>query len=277
MESAIKAKRATGARVGDNIATAIIIKGVVPRFPFGASHCAGAIWLTYASGYYFRGITNTYVEPAACRSVPSLTGGDTLYPGDVILKKANMFPSNNALAVPHRVEYLEEGMHPFSRLPYPSPLNAGFTNTVFQIAATTNWSGSNFPLAARMITYGVYYQGRDHAILRINEDYEVLTKKIVSVPRRLDYRPGIPGLTSFAEARFAGDRGLKFSHTGTKWRTDEEVKASPEFRRAGRLVSKAKPGLVKIIIMAVFLSLLLVPLFFLIKRRQRPRGGSEGH
>jgi hypothetical protein len=268
MESYLKSRKERGEKVAENVATGNILRGVFPRFPFARADCAGPIWLAYASGWYFRTLTNNLVTPAACLGVPSASGTD-LYPGDEVIKKAKIVRSENALGTPQRVDYLEDGIHPLAKKPWPSPLDKGFTNTVFEIVATTNWNGLVIPLLSRMTTWYASYEGETAGALHVNHEYEVLTKRIEFAERRSDYRPMIPGLTSFADTRFSTNSRLRFSYEGTKWLTAEEAKNSPEYKRAAKLRGLAVSHSRNRIVIAIFLCLLLLPLVFVLKRKRR--------
>ncbi len=256
----------------DNIATANVMKGLVPHYPSPPTLCAGAVWLTYASGCYFRNVTNGWVEPAVSVGVPSPRGYD-VYPEDFVLKMAVVTKGYNALGVPERVDYLEEGFRPVDKKPYPSPFDAGFTNTIFEIADTTNWNGMAFPLAARMRTYGVETSSNGVGCLRLWHDYEVRTESITLVTPRTDYRPAIPGVTAIYDDRFTRKLGNGFGYTGTNWLTEREALNSQEYKRAAMAAGKWPVKIPPFFTLAFLCLLLLPPFFYLTRRWQRPGAG----
>lgn len=273
LESAVRTKRQRGEKVGDNIATANVLKGNVPRFPFGAAHCANAVWLTFASGCYFDGIKGAHAEAPACVGVLSPDGRDTLYPGDSVSKRVIIHKRPDSLGVPRHAAYMEE-LNPYTKKTF-SPTN-GYCSIEFELLATTNVNGRTLPLASRMKTFRLDYS--DFTQTRLIHDYEVRASDFAFVVPRADYRPRIPGMTAFADARFTSQQVPKFSYTRSSWMSDKEAASSLEFREAARNAGKYPPpkASVKYLMISVFVFSLLLPSFVALVRWRRRLSAASG-
>jgi len=268
LQNAVATKKAQGLKTGDNVATANVIRGQIPHFPFGAAHCSGPIWLTYASGCYFETLSGDYAEPAVSVSVPSASGMQTLFPGDSVLQRVYLSWENGALKVPTSVVYFVS-TNPASGRAYPAPLEHGFTNCAFRVTATTNWHDLTVPLKAEIKVFGIYAVNGEPAGSRLMHTYAVMTERIEWIKARSDYRPVIPGLTAFADARFVGGGKPRFSYINARWLNDKEALAAMKFSTAtGDIVTVNTSNVRKIIVFVLVVSTLIVlAAFFRIRKK----------
>jgi hypothetical protein len=259
MAATVKAKNERGEPVGDNVATGIVSASPVPRFPFSGAESAGATWLAYASGCYFRLLTNDVVEPPVSFGVTSSYGRYPM-PGDHVSKRALIGQRGNGLGTPARVDYLEGAENPFTKQPYPPPFDLGFTNTAFQIVSVTNVFGTEFPSLSRLVTYALFPGSlTDGPRLEMRQQYEVTTASIQKATPLKQYQPDIPGVTSISDVRFTDEKGLKLNYDTNKWLTLAQARQTLAFKRAASQLGMpvARPG--KALVIGIFVLFLLLP------------------
>jgi hypothetical protein len=144
LAGSIAAAKAAGKRVGANTATGWIYKDQHVVLDIIGSQM-GPIWLMFASGEYFKSLTNNLVEPAVVLGlyVPSISVTRQIRP------RASWRLQENPPYFPVEVSYFDDGMvylpppqKPIKRLP---PYENGFTNAIFKVNNFTNVGGASNP------------------------------------------------------------------------------------------------------------------------------------
>ena len=233
----------------ENVAVGIVAPHEVPHFPFQPQ--SAVIWLAYASGCYFASASSPRLEPAASLGVGPRGVDQTSF----LRQKAYWTCSRQPPYLPSSVVYLDDGIidpkgSGGQPLRWPEPLDAGFTNTVYQVLEYTNLGPLELPVRAGMKTFSARFHvtgGRTTSELALFYEYEVqATNFITHLVQTGAFRPRIPGVTLIDDERFTTsdpNRGLSYRQRENRWLDDSEVRALPEYRvaaaRASAVVSAA--------------------------------------
>jgi HEAT repeat protein len=158
------------------------------------------IWLMFASGDYFRTVTNGLVEPALTLG---LFENADYYPRPFLIpakwELQGTFPF-----LPLRVTYMDDGetktAPPFQNAKRDPPFDAGFTNVVFWVSATRKFGDVTVPVRGEVDTYNLTWsEGKQE--LRPYTHYQVVaTNWSIGIPPTV-FRPKLPGLTTISDAR----------------------------------------------------------------------------
>jgi hypothetical protein len=160
----------------------------------------GPIWLTYASGCYFRSRTNDQVEPAMLFDGSGITYGPPKHPK----LSARWALTDSSPSFPVRVAYFSSGeiQSPNGRVARPRPYNAGFTNAIYQVEAFTNMGGLMIPCRSSLKVFKMRADATANTDLALFVEYRVDLTNIVRSIDITSFQPEIPGVTLLEDARF---------------------------------------------------------------------------
>jgi hypothetical protein len=231
--SVVEKARQEGRKTGTNVAAANVRASPVPLFSM--SHQMGAIWLTYASAFYFDRITNPVAESPLTLGARQ---GATRFPDDYSLQPVGFerFDSPLTLNVPRSITYFDQWIdsQETARSIRVSAITNLPINAEFKVLAVTNWQGVRVALNSQLIGYARLGIGIPGEVL-IHE-YHVQTTNVTVIPRGpFDPRPAIVGVTLFTDERFNTGNGLHFNYLAERWLDREEVTKLPEYKRAKAL------------------------------------------
>jgi hypothetical protein len=183
------------------------------------AHHMGPVWLMFASGDYFRGVTNGLVEPPV--TIGLFENLDYYprpfkIPAQWSLQRAFPF-------LPLRVTCQDDGETktepPFQNLKRSPPFDAGFTNIVFRVTGTRKFDGVDVPCTADVDTYRPDPDGKPR-LLHYNRYHLELTKWSKGIPPTT-FRPKLPGLTTISDTR-ASAAGRSRSVPVHEWPAEEQ-------------------------------------------------------
>ena len=251
----------------------------MPHFPFAPQ--ASAIWLAYASGRYFDAATSSRLQPAATLLV---LYGRNVQPNSFALQQTRWSRQEHRPGVPASAVYLDDGIAGLrggKPVKWPAPLDAGFTNAVYQSLESTNLAGLTLPLRATLDTFTPQLGGPIPRVVQ-RFRYELLaTNLTASLVRTGSFLPQLPGKTYMNDMRFSApgyDLHVNYYVDEGKWLTDPEVKRLPEYAvavghasQSSTAFNRSASGGVRQIFWVAFALLAIVPavLFF----RERRKGG----
>jgi RNA polymerase sigma factor (sigma-70 family) len=262
----------------ENVAVGIIGPQEVPHFPF--AHQAGAIWLAYASGRYFDAATSPRLQPAATLLV---LFGRNVQPNSFALQQAFWSRRQERPGVVASAVYLDDGIAGLrGGVParWPAPLDAGFTNAVYQALEYTNVGALSLPTRATLNTFAPQLgDPRPRVVPKFT--YEIMaTNLTTSLLYTGGFRPQFPGKTFVNDMRFStpdNDLHVNYYVSDERWLTDGEVKKLPEYAvaaaHAGQMrTASSRPGArgSRQVVWVVFGVLAALPVVFFFKQK---RGG----
>ncbi len=270
-------RRGTGS--AENVAVGIIGPQEVPHFPFAPQ--AGAIWLAYASGRYFDGAKSSRLQPAATLLV---LYGRNVQPNSFALQEAHWSPMEGGPGVPASAVYLDDGIAGIRNglaVKWPSPLDAGFTNAIYQALEYTNVGSLSLPTRATLNTFAPELGSPGPRVVP-KFTYEIVaTNLTTSLLHTGSFKPELPGKTFVNDMRFStpgNDLHVNYYVSDERWLSDGEVKRLPEFVVATAHASQMRtasnrPGgrVSRPVVWVVFGLLAALPVVFFY--RQRRRGG----
>lgn len=265
-KSVVERARQEGRKTGTNVAAANVRASPVPLFSM--SHQMGAIWLTYASAFYFDRITNLVAES------PHTIGarqGAIRFPDDYSLQPVvfERFDTPLTLNVPRSITYFDQWIDPrgTARSIRLSAITNLSVNAEFKVLAVTNRQGVRVALSSQLIGYARLGIGEVHV-----HEYHVQSTNVTVLPHGpLDPKPAIVGVTLFTDERFNTGNGLHFNYLAERWLDREEVAKLPEYKRAKALADsrsrfKAQGKWFKYFLIA-FTLLVGMPLFVFLWRQ----------
>ena len=226
------AKTAGKQLAGKNTATGWIYKDQhVVRDVIGSQ--MGPIWLMFASGEYFKSLTNNLVEPAVVLGlyIPSLSVTRQIRP------RALWHLQEDPPNFPVEVSYFDDGTiylppprKPIKRLP---PYENGFTNAIFKVINFTNVGGLQIPNVGVLETFhprdGLTGTGELYCASR----YEISVKSVkLGLPPTV-FRPEFPGVTAISDVRFY-DRAAAVTYLqsgDSAWLPEQVITNKEAFKR----------------------------------------------
>jgi RNA polymerase sigma factor (sigma-70 family) len=271
-------RRGTGN--AENVAVGIIGPQEVPHFPF--AHQAGAIWLAYASGRYFDAVTGPRLQPAATLFV---LFGRNVQPNSFALQQAFWSRRQERPGALASAVYLDDGIAGLrggAAVKWPAPLDAGFTNAVYQALEYTNVGALSLPTRATLTTFAPQLGDPGPRVVPKFAYEIVATNLTTSLLHTGGFRPQLPGKTFVNDMRFStphNDLHVNYYANDERWLTDAEVKQLPEYAvataQAGQMrTASSRPGakLPRLVVWLVLgvLAAFPIALFFKQKRGGRP-------
>jgi len=188
MEDRVKKAIAENKKTSSNMAVAIIRNDIVPCFPFMEE--MGVIWLTYASGYYFKtsGLSGFITQPCIV-GIYGGSGGKDLYPRKYTCSGL----MNGYVTFPTNVVYFYEVTNCSNKELLTSLRQfQGQTNALFFVTKYSLLDHQWLPEASTLISHGT---GREYAF------WLIATNIVLMPPAEMDL-PGLPGLTLSTDYRF---------------------------------------------------------------------------
>ena len=270
-------QRGTG--YAENVAVGIVGPQEVPHFPFAPQ--AGAIWLAYASGRYFDAATSAQLQPAATLFV---LYGRNVQPNSFALQQTLWSRQERRPGVPASAVYFDDGIAGLRggvAVKWPPPLDAGFTNAVYNTLEFTNVGGLALPTRATLDTFAPQLGAPGPRVVRRCSYEIVATNLTTQFLHAGSFKPELPGKTYMNDMRFSTpgyDLHVNYYVSDGQWLTDAEVKRLPEFAVAVGHASQSgtthsRPGArgVRQVVWVVLALLAVLPvvLYF----RERRRGG----
>ena len=192
-----------------NTATAAIHNGDIYRSIFAPE--AAVIWLTYASGHYFR-------AKAPTNSIDLVHVYDVRGPIDTTHPQRSLGYWNLSPTPPFfptKVAYYSTyTSHEENGLPQ-------ITNAVFETEDWGHFEDHRIPLRASLKTFQYHDSGDNHSSnISLFSIYELTTTN--TSPAQPLARPSVPGNTVFKDNRFQREHGAVM-YAGTHWFTQDEV------------------------------------------------------
>jgi RNA polymerase sigma factor (sigma-70 family) len=268
-------RRGTGN--AENVAVGIIGPQEVPHFPFAPQ--AGAIWLAYGSGRYFDAATSAQLQPAATLFV---LYGRNVQPNSFALQQTLWSRRERRPGVPESAVYFDDGIAGLRgglAVKWPPPLDAGFTNAVYNTLEFTNVGGLALPTRAMLDTFAPQLGAPGPRVVRRCSYEIVATNLTMQFLHGGGFQPELPGKTYMNDMRFStpgNDLHVNYYASDGQWLTDAEVKRLPEFAVAvGQANSKAfasgRPGnrLSRPVVWAVFAVLAALPVVVFFKQSRK--------
>lgn len=259
-----KAQR-EGRKTGTNVAAATVRASPVPFSQL--THQIGAIWLTYASAFYFDRLTKPVAESPITHREGAIRFFDDYSLQPIVFER---FDTPLTLNVPKSITYFDRWIDPHEtvRSIHRSAITNLPVNADFKVLEVTNCQGLAVALSSRLI---------HHIRLPIPSEvtiheYLVQTTNVTVLPDGpFDPRPAIVGVTLFTDGRFNTGNGLRFNYLAERWLDREAVKKLPEYKRAKVLADstarfKARGKHFKFFLLA-FISLVGVPLLVFLWRQ----------
>ena len=223
-----------------NVASAVVLPGTIPQEVDDPA--ISVLWLAYVSGQFLQTNLSGRVPafyPTGFKNPYSLRATK---PGTWLLSPYRPF-------VPEKVIGYDSGtidtwtnpsygpwVVPPNKLTLPSPYDKGYTNFVYEVLQFTNRDGLLLPSNFRITRYTSLFAGESTVSLRLLSRMEGQLASAALLLERRSTLPEIPGDTVCADYRFAFAaepvlRYFSYSFNG-HWRTDDEVKAMPDFPRS---------------------------------------------
>jgi hypothetical protein len=165
---------------------------------------------------------------------------------------------------------------------WPAPLDAGFTNAVYQALEYTNVGALSLPTRATLTTFAPQLGDPGPRVVPKFAYEIVATNLTTSLLHTGSFRPELPGKTFVNDMRFStpgNDLHVNYYASDERWLTDGEVKQLPEYAvataQAGQMrTASSRPGakLPRLVVWLVLgvLAAFPVALFFKQKRGGRP-------
>jgi hypothetical protein len=269
MKWIIEERQKNGKAVGNNVATGWIVRDTFFRSVF--AHEAGPIWLAYGSKYFFKNLTNNIIEPIiAYNSEPIVSATTKLTKQKIDLNLCQDFPG-----LPTKIIFHDMGIEltePITKR--DPPYDKGFTNVVFDVLATTNYSGMILPTDVKVDVFCPSETG-----LNLTYSYRISKVNIKLPPTDFSFKPTIPGLTHITDGRFAAEAGLISFNVKSNWPSETEVHSLPQFahgksveslieRNAPIQVSNGKIRTVRALFILACLSSIVMLWYFTAKSKQ---------
>jgi hypothetical protein len=242
--TAVERARAKEGQVGENIASATVLKRSVPNL--GSYSPAGEIWLAYASGWYFAKYELGKQGQVRTGEIDLASGYGTAAGSDVEelreKRPARWILAENAGA-PKWVAFFEGGFArshvapdgSFRRVSLPAVYANGFTNSLFVVLEETNSPAGAYATRSRLTSYWVKPDGVSSNDLWAKHVYTIVATNCSTGRTGVVTPPALPGPTLIVEGRFVDDvRQPKssFSYMGTSFPSEERVRSSPGYRNA---------------------------------------------
>ena len=204
---------------GGNVANAFIYDHQRVVYSIFAHHM-GPVWLMFASGDYFRSVTNGLVDPP-------LTFG--LFENNDYYPRPFRIPAQWTLQqafpfLPLRVTYQDDGEvktgPPFQDVKRTPPFDAGFTNIVFRVTGTRKFDDILVPCSAELDTYRPEHRGKPELLHYTS--YRLTLKKWSKGTPPTCFKPKLPGLTVFSDTR-ASAVGRRNAVRADQWPSEEQT------------------------------------------------------
>jgi hypothetical protein len=162
---------------------------------------------------------------------------------------------------------------------WPAPLDAGFTNAVFQTLESTNVDGLALPTRATLDTFTPQLgDPRPRVVRRFS--YEIVATNLTTrLLHTGGFKPELPGKTYVNDMRFSTpgyDLHVNYYVSDGQWLTDADVKRLPEFTVAVGHASQSgtafgRPGArgVRQVVWVVLALLAVLPVVFFFRERRK--------
>lgn len=284
MRSGIEEQRARGEKTGDNIASGLVLKRGVPNAD--TYDPAGPIWLTFASGGYFRSRASNEGSIDVPSGVSSDAGHDVqLF---AVLKPAR-WKVNRETGLPSELNIFEtSAAHgpimangAYRSRQWPKPYDQGFTNSVFRVESEREFNGTSWPQKA---TYQILWMksgGSSSNDLWIRLEYTIIATNYFDPQEELRFPPNVPGITTVNDARFAEEAEAKrpfLTRTDSRFATEAEARKSKGYISAKPLPQPFDMHRREVLakrtfyILATILVLLPFPIFLMRRLRKNAEG-----
>ncbi len=246
-----------GAKLGPDIAAAKVYRGEVCNL-FEVEE-VGPIWLTYASGCYFKSRTNDFVEAAIMQDPIS---GVQFGPPTHSKMRAHWTLSDSNPSFPVRVDYYSEG-HVMVRgkaVSLPRPYDAGLTSAVYQAGAFTNYLGLDIPLTSSLKIFKMRTNAVANTDLDLIIEFHVELTNVAQRAASFISQPRIPGITLVKDFRDSRG-GVLVYYATNNWPTETEILTGSYFEEIRRLnTSPHVPGgALPSVVRVVLILLVFVP------------------
>ncbi|MDR3457140.1 MAG: hypothetical protein P4N60_06810 [Verrucomicrobiae bacterium] len=182
-----------------NNSVGFVERGVVPDNVAGNQ--VSELWLAFASGCYFDGLTNNMMKPVYDEMDPSMRGRY-----EVVKSRWQRFESSPKL--PQRVVYTNNQIEGFYKgktvkRPAPHPFENGYDRAEYESSSTTNVGGLVLPRKFSFKEYAVIQTAKadSHLVLyRVVEGYLTAAEPVCE---RTVFLPSLTDASYVDDARFA--------------------------------------------------------------------------
>ena len=249
--------------------------GIVP-FPDDTFICS--VWLVYSSSCYL----TTSVEK---RIKPVIFTTREQFDAPEFLERAEWSFSDSSSTFLNQIIYLSDNTYRYQdragvkhAIPYPAPINNGYTNVLLSILSFTNCGDLRVPMSFQFIMNGVDFQSETKANVfkRVNIVGSI-TNIALSAPE--SYLPVITTKAGIIDMRFAKTGGYQLQYTSTNWyskndprlikKNDTFVKGNPQLvgnhSPRGMTIVQRRSVIIALIILATF------PLIWLLTHKTKTK------
>lgn len=257
-----ESQRSKGAKIADNVATAVITKTPVPKFPYAEQ--ASVLWCAFVATSYLNGIpqkTSVFIPFSS-----GINNGATAQPNDFLMFPAVWTYHSPGTDYLEELTYINEGLNTAESLRLG--LSDGFTNCIYRTLEWTVLSGKVIPSSGMARTFAL----REKGISRVFEfAFQLKNKALHHEPKT--YTPAIPGITAVTDERFndSARKDFRFMYrVVSNWYSLTEAKKTKAYKAAAatitsRPIDKRPSHLAEV----VFVLLTIAPIVIFFRYREK--------